>query len=119
MICPYCKANLPEGAKACPCCGAQFAANNPYYQQAPGMYPPIMPVQSKYCGKAIAAFVLSLVGILIAGIICGILGIIFASIALYEINQKPYLQGKGLAIAGLIISILDCVLMFLLIGVAL
>ena len=121
MKCPYCNADLPNGAQGCTYCGNWFGQNQ---QSAPGMgqqygVPPIMPTTSQYCGKAIASFVLSLVGILIAGLIMGILGIVFGALALNEIKSRPYLQGKGLATAGLVISIIDCVFMFVFIALLL
>ena len=67
-------------------------------------------------GKAIASLVLSLVGIIIAGLICGILGIILAVTAFNEMNKNPAIKGKGIATTGLVISIIDCVLMFIFIS---
>ena len=49
-------------------------------------------------GMAIAGFVTAL-------ICCSPLGIIFSAIGLSQINQNPNQQGKGLAIAGLIIGL--------------
>lgn len=59
-------------------------------------------------GLAIAGFVCSLVGLFVAGVLLGILGIIFSAIALSRIS-KTGKKGKGLAIAGLIIGILAVV----------
>ena len=56
-------------------------------------------------GKSIASFVLGMVGLIIAGLICGTLAIIFGIIALNKGNSL-----KGLAIAGLILGILDVLL---------
>ncbi|MBQ7353425.1 MAG: DUF4190 domain-containing protein [Clostridia bacterium] len=67
----------------------------------------------KYSGLAIASFVISLAGLIIAGIICGIIGTIFASIALYKMSQDSRIKGKGLALAGLVISIIDVVVMII------
>lgn len=55
-------------------------------------------------GLSIASFVLSLVGLLIFGLICGILAIVFGAIALGKGNA-----GRGLAIAGIVIGIIDVV----------
>ncbi|MGE0432532.1 MAG: GYF domain-containing protein [Planctomycetota bacterium] len=53
-------------------------------------------------------------GMVIAGFICAflcaILGLIFCLIGLQESNNRPGQPGKGLAIAGLIISIINLVL---------
>ena len=68
-------------------------------------------MNKKYSGKAIAAFVLSLVGIFFAGLICGVIGIVLGAIAINETSKNPMLKGFGISVAGLIISIADCVLM--------
>lgn len=63
-------------------------------------------IQQKNDGFAIASLVCSLVGLCVAGMILGILGIIFGAISIKRINERPYeLKGKGMAIAGLIIGI--------------
>ncbi len=59
-------------------------------------------------GYSIAGFVLSLVGLLIAGIILGTLAIIFSIIGLVKADKEGR-KGKGLAIAGLIIGIVDVI----------
>lgn len=71
---------------------------------------------SKTSGKAIASLILSLVGIIIAGLICGIVGVIMAILAFNDMSKNPAIKGKGLATAGLVISVIDCVLMFIFIS---
>ncbi len=125
MFCPKCGEPIADGAKFCEKCGAPMEAaeentatwgtetnENTFYAQ------PAAPVVAKFSGKAIAAFVLSLVGILYAGIICGTLGIVFSALALNDFRKDIPLKGKGLAIAGLVISIIDVVIvaLYLLIG---
>ena len=61
--------------------------------------------KKKFSGFSIAGFVLSLIGLLVAGIPCAILGVIFSSVALKELRTDEK-RGKGLAIAGLVISII-------------
>jgi hypothetical protein len=51
---------------------------------------------------------------LVCAFLMPVLGIIFAIVALVKINDNPSLKGKGLAIAGLVISLLWIPLMFLL-----
>jgi len=63
----------------------------------------------KYSGKSITGFVLSLVGILVAAIPCGIIGLVFSALGMKDAEINEY-KGKGLAISGLIISIIDIVL---------
>lgn len=53
---------------------------------------------------AIAGFVIAIVGFFILPIILGPLGLIFSAIGLRSTGKK-----RGLAIAGLIISVVNCV----------
>ena len=55
--------------------------------------------------KAIIGFILPFIGYFVAGIICGIVGIVLCSLALKEVEAKG-MRGKGLAIAGLVLSII-------------
>ena len=63
---------------------------------------------SRTNGLAIAGFVLSLFSVICCpvGPVFGILGLIFCIIALVQINHQPFDGGKGLAIAGIILSVL-------------
>lgn len=109
---------------------SEQAPQQPQYQQAPqqpyGQMPPqypygqVPPQQQYYppqptktSGKAIASFVLSLVGILVAGLICGIIGVCLSVAATNEMKSNPFIKGKGLATAGLVISIIDIIIMVL------
>lgn len=51
---------------------------------------------------AVAGFVLSLIGLLIFPVVFGVLGLIFSILGMKQRRKK------GLAIAGLVISIIDC-----------
>ncbi|GAY75559.1 DUF4190 domain-containing protein [Sporolactobacillus inulinus] len=64
--------------------------------------------QNQVNGKSIAALVLGITAIIIpyVGLILGILGIIFSKKALNEIAQYGQ-QGRGMAIAGLVTSIIS------------
>ena len=53
---------------------------------------------------AIWSLVLSLLGLFCCGLISGVPGIICGHLALSKIEKRPELQGRGLAIAGLIIG---------------
>lgn len=120
MFCPKCGAPIADGANFCEKCGAPMEAaeetttawaeetnETAFYAQ------PAAPAVAKFSGKAIASFVLSLVGFLIAGLICGTLGIVFAALALNDFRKEVSLKGKGLAIAGLVLSIIDVVFMLI------
>lgn len=66
-------------------------------------------------GMAIASFVLSIAGLFIAGLILGTLGIIFGAIGIGRTSGGKK-KGQGLAIAGLVIGILDVLLILLLLA---
>ena len=62
----------------------------------------------KRSGLAVASLVCSLVGVLLVGVVLGPLGIILGGVAISNVNQNPRgYGGKGMALAGLIIGIVD------------
>jgi uncharacterized membrane protein len=74
----------------------------PYYDPGYYSYPP--PVQKQTNGLAIASLVCSLVGIVVS--IAPIIGAILGFIALQQIKKEPHrYEGKGMAMAGMIIGI--------------
>jgi hypothetical protein len=76
---------------------------------APANNSPVM--TSSNSGLAIASLVCSLVGVVFLPIIGGLLGIILAAVALAQIriaNQR--VQGRGLALAGIIVGVVSVVL---------
>lgn len=64
----------------------------------------------------IIGFISSVVGIFIAGIPLGALGVILCAIGLGKIKENPGMRGKGLAIAGLVIGIIAIVGALIVIG---
>jgi hypothetical protein len=76
----------------------------------PGGYPlnyPQIQQSSPHIGMAITSMVLSLIGLLCLGIITGPLGIIFGAIALSGMNKSGDNRGRGMAVTGLVVGILD------------
>ena len=84
----------------------------------PGELPPPPPQDSapgapqRRSGRATAALVLGIVGILVFPVVCSTLAIIFGALALRDIGDHDDIQGRsmawwglGLGIAGLIIGI--------------
>lgn len=116
MSCQFCGSKNTDDAKFCTSCGAKLNAEQAKPALESDLTTNLETNQSiatkKFSGKAIAGFVLSLVGIVFAGMICGILGIILSAVGMKEIKIKD-LKGKGLAIAGLVISIIDVVIMLI------
>ena len=87
----------------------EFAGTAPTGTHAP--LPPINPLQpSAHANNmAVTGFVMGLIGITVGLLCCGplfdILGIIFSCIGLSQIGKNPKQTGKGLAIAGLVLSV--------------
>ena len=92
-FCTHCGSLIDESAVVCIRCGCSTDENK-------------QPVKKKFNGLAIAGFVLSFFDWL-----C-FLGLIFSIIAMVVINKKDQ-RGKGLAIAGLVISIIVSVLLIM------
>lgn len=105
MYCKNCGTELDEN-NVCPNCPVQEEENNQILldSNAGG----IKPEQKKYSGNCIAGFVLSLVGFIVFAIPCGVLGLVFSCLGMKEADANSR-KGKGLAISGLVVSILDIV----------
>ena len=106
MYCEKCGVLLDEN-NICPNCNTQTAETEA--DKAVTTDNNEQTTAKKYSGKSITGFVLSLVGILIAAIPCGIIGLVFSALGMKDIETHEY-KGKGLAISGLVISIIDIVL---------
>lgn len=71
-------------------------------------------------GLAITGFVCSLVGLFVFGIVLGLLGIIFGAIGLGRAVRDPGTwKGKGMAIASLVIGVVDVVVAIVLLALIL
>lgn len=103
MFCTNCGTQLVEGSKVCHNCGMRVeedTAQTKEYIQFDNV--------TKFSAMAIVGFVLSLVGILVAAIPCGIIGLVFSSLGMRDAQVRRY-RGNGLAIAGLVVSIIDII----------
>ena len=132
MFCPKCGAQNVDDAKFCVNCGSQIEKPEgeqaqmeqaPIVQSSATETAPAAPVKTRMSGCAIAGFVLSLVGLFTGSygaLICGILGIVFSAIGMRAASINPQVKGKGLAIAGLVISIVEAgiILVFMLLFVS-
>ncbi|WP_226002940.1 DUF4190 domain-containing protein [Paenibacillus sp. BJ-4] len=88
-----------------------FQETNDY--NAPFNQPPVVPPTNS---KAVASMVLGILSVVIPylGLIIGIVGIILSSLSLKEINRYGE-QGRGMAIAGLVCSIIGTLIYALII----
>lgn len=104
MNCPYCQAQLPEGANVCPQCGAVL--------NAPVVNPEAsIPGDASKNGFAIASLVLGILSFCCFGIVAGALAVIFGILGLKS-------QKRGMAIAGIVLGSIAAVvcLIFILLG---
>ena len=82
-----------------------LSADEAYRGQAAA---PAPPVYRRHEPKAIAGFVLGIVSYLFLGFITGVLAIIFSALGLQNIKRNPEMySGKGMAIAGLVLGIVN------------
>ena len=93
MYCKKCGSKLDETGY-CPIC-QRYDDENVY--------------ASKMSGACIAGFVVSLCGMLIAAIPCGIIGLLISVKGMDDVKKRKC-KGDGLAIAGAIVSIVDIIL---------
>lgn len=112
MYCPKCGQQIPDDSRFCPKCGNATAPQPaapppPVYQQQPVYQQPVyqqpayaQPAVERTSGISIAALIMGLLGITL-------LAIIFGGIGISHCNKDPYLKGKGMAIAGLVLGILQ------------
>lgn len=112
MFCSNCGQSMGDDVKFCPNCGASRSGEaQKNVQPIPS---PVTP--SPY--HAAQLVTPSVSGMAIAGFICsffiGIVGLILSIIALNQINQSNgQLSGRGMAIAGIWISAISMLVMFI------
>jgi len=69
-------------------------------------------IRSSMSGMAVASLVLGLVGPFLGllALVAGVLALIFGGVALRSIKRSPFLRGKGTAIAGIVLGVIDILL---------
>jgi hypothetical protein len=89
----------------------------PNIPTAPSYYPQQYQEKRSTNGLAIASMVLGIVWIWWIG---SVLAVVFGHIALSQINQHPSQEGKGMAIAGLVLGYvgLAFLVLFIIVGVS-
>ena len=129
--CKYCGNTLGEGDNFCQKCGAVADAvednkagmaaqanenvnntvdnmannTNNYQQQASSSNA----YDGRTSGIAIGGFVCSLIGFFVMGVVLGIIAISLGAAALNHMKTFPNEKGKGLAIASIVIGIIDII----------
>lgn len=103
MFCTKCGNVVPENASFCPICGASLkSTNQPAPQQAPA------PAYTPAPAPARESNTMAILGLVFAFIV-PVLGLIFSIIGLGKAKELQG-EGHGLALAGLIVSIVELVI---------
>lgn len=105
-FCRKCGKEIEDTASFCDSCGAPTKGdiNSNVQAQTISEKPP-------KAGICVAGFVVSLCSCFIDPIaLVSITGIALSAVGLNKIKANPTLGGKGLAVAGLVIGIVECVL---------
>ncbi|MCI9245737.1 MAG: DUF4190 domain-containing protein [Clostridia bacterium] len=68
--------------------------------------------QRKQNSMALASFIIALVGLIVAGLPCGIVAIILGIVGLVKFDATKE-KGKGFAIAGLVVGVIDVIAVIL------
>ena len=66
----------------------------------------------KQNAMALTSFIISLVGLIVAGIPCGIVAVILGIVGLVKFDATKE-KGKGFAIAGLVVGVIDVIAVIL------
>jgi hypothetical protein len=98
MHCDNCGTPNPDGSSFCNKCGGGLGPEGEIAQQPQRTAAHV----AKTDGLAIAGFVLGIASILPPFAICSIPAIILSAVAMNRIKHDPALEGKGLALAGII-----------------
>ena len=64
--------------------------------------------QRKQNAMALTSFIIALVGLLVAGLPCGIVAVVLGIVGLVKFDATKD-KGKGFAIAGLVIGVIDVI----------
>ena len=99
--CRECGEMILAGAARCRFCGAVFDSR---------LRGSAMHGGQSYQGFAITSMVLGIVGVFTfcVGILFGIIAVIFGGVALNGMARSRNNEGKGMAIAGLVLGIIEC-----------
>jgi len=108
MICPQCGSTVPDGTPFCASCGRALAGGAAASFASSATVSSAAPTPSPTSGKAIASLIL---GILPLSVFSSIPAVVLGHLALSEIKKSAgRLQGRGMAIAGLVLGYLGIAL---------
>lgn len=121
-FCTNCGTKMNETDRFCPNCGtdsntgaAPVQNNNVVQQNYSNAQANNNNVVSggtkKTNGLAVTSFVCSMVGIVVFGLIMGILAICFGAVGLSRSKYFPEESGKGFAVTGIVVGIIEVIIM--------
>ena len=123
-VCPNCGKPIKPNWKMCPYCHTDLEKITRPTSQMPSHYqveqfsqqPYYRPryVEKKTNSLALASIIMSIIGLFAFGFI-GIGGIICGFIALSQLKENINQEGKGMAIAGIVIGFIDIIFYIILI----
>jgi hypothetical protein len=110
MYCSKCGAQRSNGDLFCRKCGSQFSDAIPMPTPTPATT--TQPRQNEVVTKrksgfAVASLILGIVGLIISP--CLIFGLVFGAMALGLTGKNHQLSGRGMAVAGFIISLVGII----------
>lgn len=122
-FCKNCGAKMNEADRFCQNCGTDSLGtveqNNNVVQQQPvnntqqNVNNVVQGGTKKTNGLAVTSFVCAMVGIVVAGLIMGILAICFGAVGLSRSKYFPEESGKGFAITGIVVGIIEVIIMII------
>ncbi|MBR0491345.1 MAG: DUF4190 domain-containing protein [Clostridia bacterium] len=121
--CTNCGTKMNETDRFCPNCGADSnteaapVQNNVVQQNYSNAQANnnnvVQGGTKKTNGLAVTSFVCSMVGIVVFGLVMGILAICFGAVGLSRTKYFPEESGKGFAVAGIVVGIIEVIIMIL------
>lgn len=119
--CTNCGTKMNETDRFCSNCGADSNSGNSSVQNNNVVQPNVNNTQAnnnvvqggtkKTNGLAVTSFVCSMVGIVVFGLVMGILAICFGAVGLSRTKYFPEESGKGFAVTGIVVGIIEVIIM--------
>ncbi len=119
--CTNCGTKMNETDRFCSNCGADSNSGDSSVQNNNVVQPNVNNTQAnnnvvqggtkKTNGLAVTSFVCSMVGIVVFGLVMGILAICFGAVGLSRTKYFPEESGKGFAVTGIVVGIIEVIIM--------
>ena len=119
--CTNCGTKMNATDRFCSNCGADSNSGDSSVQNNNVVQPNVNNTQAnnnvvqggtkKTNGLAVTSFVCSMVGIVVFGLVMGILAICFGAVGLSRTKYFPEESGKGFAVTGIVVGIIEVIIM--------